>query len=301
MNHDTARVRWKKVSLLGVGLLGGSLGKAVKQRRLAELVAGYVRRAASVRECERLGAVDFATCDLPKALAGADLVVLCTPVAQMLPLVQRMLPFLEPGAIVTDVGSVKHSVVRELERLVANADAHFVGSHPMAGSEQTGVSAAQADLFFNAVCVLTPTRRTNPAALRKVEKLWKDVGARLLRLSPEAHDRFVSRSSHLPYVVAAHLANFALNPTHPKAQVQLCANGFRDTTRVASGSPEMWRDIVLANREYVLRGLTELTGDLRAFKRMLTRADSQSILRLFQEAKRRRDAWLENGVPAPGE
>ena len=294
-------MRWKKISLLGVGLLGGSLGKAVKQRRLAGLVAGFVRRQAGARECEALGAADFATCDLPKALAGADLVVLCTPVAQMLPVVKRMLPFLERGAVVTDVGSVKGSVVREVERLVGSAGAHFVGSHPMAGSEQTGVAAAQGDLFVNAVCVITPTRKTNRTALRKVERLWEQVGAKVLKLSPDRHDEFVSRSSHLPYVLAAHLASFALNPAYPREQAQLCAKGFRDTTRVASGSPEMWRDIVLANRDHLLRGLAELTGDLRTFKRMLSRGDSEPILNFFIEAKRRRDLWLQNGASASTE
>ena len=179
-------------------------------------MVGFVRRAASVAECEGLGAVDLATLDLQRAVEGAELIVLCTPIAQMRPLVEQMLPALKPGAIVTDVGSVKGSVVRDLEALVAKAGAHFVGSHPMAGAEKMGVAAARADLFVGAVCVVTPTRKSNPAAVRKVEQLWKSVGARLLRLTPEAHDDLVSRSSHLPHVVAAQLANLILSPEHPK-------------------------------------------------------------------------------------
>jgi prephenate dehydrogenase len=162
---------------VGVGLLGGSLGTVIKRRRLASRVEGYVRREASVRECRKFGAVDRATLDLHVAVAEADLVILCTPLAQMLPLVKQMLPSLKRGAIVTDVGSVKASVVKEFERIVARAGAHFIGSHPMAGAEKTGVSAARADLFENAVCVVTPTKRSNRAALNRVEQFWKSVGA----------------------------------------------------------------------------------------------------------------------------
>jgi prephenate dehydrogenase len=284
-------VHWKKVTLVGVGLLGGSLCLALKQRRLAGSVTGFVRRAASVAECARAGAVDVATLDLREAVAGAELVVLCTPLAQMRPLVEQMLPTLGKGVIVTDVGSVKRSVVRDLEPIVARAGAHFVGSHPMAGAEKTGVAAARADLFVNAVCAITPTGNSNRTAVRKVGRLWESVGARLLRLAPAAHDAFVSRSSHLPHVVAAELANLVLDPRHPKAQASLCANGFRDTTRIASGSPEMWRDIALANRENLSRAVAAFVGDLEGFRRALSRNDGRAILKFFEKAKRRRDQW----------
>ena len=157
---------------------------ALKRRRLAASVVGFVRRAASVAECERAGAVDVATLDLLGAVKGAELIVLCTPIAQMRPLVEQMLPALKPGAIITDVGSVKGSVVRDLESLVAGAGAHFVGSHPMAGSERTGVAAASADLFVKAVCVVTPTRRSRRTAVRKVEQLWSRWGRGCSRLRP---------------------------------------------------------------------------------------------------------------------
>src|SRR5206468_3983498 len=158
-----------------VGLLGGSLGLALKQRRLADSVFGFVRRAASVKECERKGAVDHASLDLAQAVNGADLVVSCTPIAQMRALAEQMVPFLSPGAIVTDVGSVKHDVVRNLSPLLSKVGAHFVGSHPMAGSEKTGVGAAQADLFLDTVCVVTPETGSDRAAVRRVIELWKSV------------------------------------------------------------------------------------------------------------------------------
>jgi prephenate dehydrogenase len=272
----------------------------LRKRRLAESVVGFVRRPASVTECEFHGAVDFATLDLPRAVKGADLVVLCTPIAQMRPLVKQMLPALEPGAIVTDVGSVKGSVVHDLEPVLAKAGAHFVGSHPMAGSERTGVAAADADLFVNAVCVITATRRSNQAAVRQVEQLWKAVGSRLLRLPPEVHDDLVSRSSHLPHVVAAQLANFILSPEQPKEQGMLCANGFRDTTRIASGSPEMWRDITMANRQNLLRALSAFGNGLRDFERALRSRDDQAISEFFKQARQRRDRWSASaGSPSP--
>jgi prephenate dehydrogenase len=299
-NLDTRRVHWKKVSIIGVGLLGGSLGLALRKRRAAKQVVGFVRRAASVAECRRRGAVTEATLDLRGAVAGADLIVLCTPIAQMRLLVEQMLPAIRPGAIVTDVGSVKATVVRDLESLVAKAGGHFVGSHPMAGAEQTGVAAARADLFEDAICVITPTERSNRSAVAKAEKLWRSVGARLLRLQPQVHDDLVSRSSHLPHVLAALLANFVLSPEHPKAQAALCANGFRDTTRIASGSPEMWRDIALANRRNLAGALGRLTSDLQVFRRALQTGNDAAVKEFFERAKRRRDAWsAQGGSPSP--
>ena len=293
-------MHFRKITIVGVGLLGGSLGMAIRRRRLATEVAGFVRRAASVAGCKRLGAADMATRNLQEAVQGADLIVLCTPLAQMRPLVRRMLPALKPGAILTDVGSVKASVVREIETLAGKAGARFVGSHPMAGSEKNGLSAARADLFVNAVCAVTPTRKTNKAAVGKVERFWASVGSRVLRLTPELHDALVSRSSHLPHVTAAVLANQVLDPAHPKDQAALCANGFRDTTRIAAGSPEMWRDIALANRKNLDRALNAFIGDLQRFRRALKRSDADAISRLFERAKRRRDAWrARGGSPSP--
>ena len=245
---ETPRVRWKKITLVGVGLLGGSLGMALRKRRLAASVVGFVRRAASVAECEALGAVHVATRDLFVAVEGAELIVLCTPIAQMRPLVEQMLPALRPGAIVTDVGSVKGSVVRDLEPLVAGRVRILSAAIRWLARRRWAWLPRGTDLFVGAVCVVTPTRKSNRAAVRKVEQLWKSVGSCLLRLTPEAHDDLVSRSSHLPHVVAAQLARLILSPGHSKEQGMVCANGFRDTTRIASSSPEMWRDIALANR-----------------------------------------------------
>jgi prephenate dehydrogenase len=293
-------VLFRKITIIGVGLLGGSIGLAVQRRKLARQTAGFVRRSASLKDCERTGAVDFATTDLLAAVWDADLVILCTPLAQMRSRVQEMLPALKRGAIVTDVGSVKAGVVSELESLIQKSGAHFVGSHPMAGAEKTGVSAARADLFANTVCIVTPTKQTNPAALRKVKQFWNAVGSRVLELKPEVHDALVSRSSHLPHVVAATLAGHVLSPAQPKHLAALCANGFRDTTRIASGSPEMWRDIALANRQNLAKSLSAFIADLQKFQRLVKQGDATALEKFFDTAKQRRDNWCAGcASPSP--
>jgi len=289
-------MHWEKITLVGVGLLGGSLGLAIRQRGLAQRVAGYVRRAESVTECEKLGVVDQAETDLGRAVLDADAVVLCTPISQMRSVTEKMLPALKPGALVTDVGSVKGCVVTELEPLVAGAGAHFVGSHPMAGAEKMGPGAARADLFVNSICAITPTPRSEKEQVRKLEDFWKAVGAIPLKLSPDLHDYLVSRSSHLPHVVAAELANYVLSPVHPKEQAMLCANGFRDTTRIASGSPEMWRDIALCNRKNLARVLGVFIEDLQEFQLALENEDVKVVEEVFEKARQRREGWCEQSA-----
>lgn len=289
-------MHWQKITLVGVGLLGGSLGLALKKRGLAKRVVGFVRRPASIDECLKKAAVDEATLDLTSAVHNAELVVLCTPIAQMRALTEVMLSGLKRDAIVTDVGSVKGSVMKELEPLVHPTGAHFIGSHPMAGAEKMGVSAARADLFANAVCVVTPAPKSPAKAVRSLDEFWRGVGARPLRMNPDLHDEFVSRSSHLPHVVAAELANYVLSPAHPKEQAQLCANGFRDTTRIASGSPEMWRDIALANRKNLARVLGVFIEDLQEFRFALDKGDTKAVEEFFELARQRREKWCGQGA-----
>jgi prephenate dehydrogenase len=289
------------VALLGVGLLGGSLGLALRRQGLAGRVHGYVRREAAVPECRAAGAVDTAGTDLAEAVREADLVVLCTPLGQMVPLTQRAAPYLAPGALVTDVGSVKAPVVRALEPIVAAAGARFVGSHPLAGSERTGVGAARADLFAGAVCVVTPTPTSDPAAVATVSRLWEAVGGIVLTLSPEAHDERVARTSHLPQALAATLAHLVLAPEAPPEQARLCAGGFRDGTRIASGSPEMWRDIFLANREPVTRALDEFRRTFESLRQAVAAGDAAALERFLTTARQRREAWRQTGSASPAE
>ncbi len=292
---------FQKISIIGVGLLGGSIGLAARQRRLAREVAGFVRRESSLRDCERAGAVDYATTDLLAAVSNSDLIILCTPLAQMRSLAEQFLPALKRGAIVTDVGSVKAEVVRELDAVFKKSGAHFVGGHPMAGGEKMGVLAAKADLFVNANCVITPSKNSHAASVAKVEKFWKALGARTMRLDAAQHDLVVSRSSHLPHVVAAALAGMVLDAKQPKTQAALCATGFRDTTRVASGSPEMWRDIVLANRKNVSQSVDAFMLELKQFQTALKKSDAAAVEQFFATAKTRRDSWFAKSTSTSSE
>jgi prephenate dehydrogenase len=290
-------VRWNKVTLVGVGLLGGSLGQAMKKRRLARSVVGFVRRETSIAECRKFKAVDHATLDLRTAVSDADLIVLCTPIAQMKALAQEMLPHLKAGAVVTDVGGVKGTVVRQLENLLSRAGACFIGSHPMAGAEKMGVAWARPGLFEDAVCIVTPSAKSNRAALKKVEALWKSVGGRVTKLSPEEHDELVSRTSHLPHVIAATLANVVLGGKRSPKQGTLCANGFRDTTRIASGSPEMWRDIALANGHFLGEALDLFLAEGRKLRKYIGQGNAKGIEQYLSHAKKRRDNWQRVGSP----
>lgn len=245
--------------------------------------------------------MDVAGVSLREAVRGADLVVLCTPVARMEGLAREIAPLLEPGASVTDVGSVKEAVVSGAEAAIGAVGGFFVGSHPMAGSERTGVKAAREDLFCGAVTVVTPTEATDVEAVGRIRKTWEGVGARVLTMTPAHHDDLVSRSSHLPHLVAAALAGYVLSPKHPAEQAWLCATGFRDTTRVASGSPEMWRDIALGNRTAVLAALDGMGGALAELRRLLEAADGQGLESFLRTAKERRDAWCGHGSRSSNE
>lgn len=294
------RVLCRTAAILGLGLLGGSLGMALRRRGLASEVRGYARRAETVREAIAAGAVDRAGTGLDEALEGADLVVVCTPVSQMGPLLGRATNRLAPGAVVTDVGSVKAAVVEVLEPLVREAGGRFVGSHPMAGSERTGVGAAREDLFSGAMAVVTPTPGSDGAAVDSVCGLWEAVGSRVLRMTPARHDELVARSSHLPHFVAAALAGHVLAPEFGEDQGRLCATGFRDTTRVASGSPEMWRDIALGNAGALLAALDGLGAELDAVRAMVKAGDGPALEAWLRNAKARRDAWKGAGAGAGG-
>jgi prephenate dehydrogenase len=294
-------MRWNNISIIGTGLLGGSIALAVKQRSMASKVTAFVRSDSTLKLCKRLEIADVVTQDIKTAVENSDLVILCTPLSQMTELATQMQPFLKPGTIVTDVGSVKGCVVTELEPILRKGGVEFVGGHPMAGSEKTGASSARANLFQNAICLVTPSPRTSAKAVAEIENFWKALGGNPIRISPDTHDDLVSRSSHLPHVVAAEIANYVLSPVHPKEQAMVCANGFRDTTRIASGSPEMWRDIALANRKNLGRVLGVFIEDLQEFQLALEQKNVEAIEEFFAKAKQRRDDWREQSPAATPE
>ena len=291
-------MHFDKVALIGVGLLGGSLGLALKERNMAGDIHGFVRRESSIAEAIKVKAVDKASQNLAETVTDADLIVLSTPISQMEGLLRQAVPNIKAGAIITDVGSVKGTVVRQCAPLAEAAKAYFVGSHPMAGAEKIGVLHSRGNLFNKSICVITPVPGVPEKITRCVQDMWKEVGARTIQVSPENHDDFVSRCSHLPHVIAAELANYVLSPVHPKEQSLLCATGFRDTTRIASGSTEMWRDIAMANRKNLSRVLGVFIEDLQEFQLALENNDVKTIEEFFASAKQRRDNWVQASTAA---
>lgn len=283
---------FNKVAIVGMGLLGGSLGRALREFRVASCVAGYARRLATLDECRQVGAADLASTDLAEVVKDAEIVVLCTPIGQMADLASDCLPFLRQGTVLTDVGSAKASVVNAIEPLVEGTGITFVGGHPMAGSEQTGVLASKPDLYVHARCVVTPTQRTPASAVARIHQLWQSVGGRTLEMTPANHDLWVARASHLPQVLASVLAHHVLDPAHPSGVRDLCATGFKDTSRLASGSPEMWRDIALSNSDAIRATIESWRAELAHLEAALTRKDARAIDQFLREARDRRESWL---------
>ena len=281
----------EKLTIVGAGLIGGSLGLSAQKRGLAKQVAALVRRAQSVAECQSLGIAHNVTIEPAEAIADADLIVICTPVASMVDSVKSWLPIIKSGAVVTDVGSTKKQLVNELTPIIAETGAHFVGSHPMAGSAQTGPSAARADLFEGAVCVVTPGKDTDSNAIQLVNQFWEGLGSQSIVTSVEEHDQLVARCSQLPHLLSSVLAKVVLSPRHVELQRQLCATGFRDMSRLASGSPVMWRDIVTSNREAILGAIDEFTEELEQLRGMITADSKADIKSWLIEAKQVRDEW----------
>lgn len=274
----------EKLCIVGVGLIGGSIGMGARQRGLAKHVVGAGRSTERLNLALQAGAIDTATTSLQEAVTGADMVVVCTPVGFIVPTVRLFRQWLYPECVVTDVGSVKSTIVEQGTELLG---ARFVGGHPMAGSEQTGVQNARADLFVDTAWALTPTEQTSPAALQKVSALAQALGARVIIADPEEHDRAVALTSHLPHAIALALVHVAENSSYP----QLIGGSFRDGTRVAGSSPELWRDIFLHNREHVVWAIDEFIGKLQEVRSAIADEDAETIQRLFTEAHILRQAF----------
>lgn len=271
-----------RLSILGVGLLGGSIGLAVRSVASNCIVVGYGHRVSTTDEARRIGAIDEATQSAAEAVRGADLVILCTPVGIFDAILREIAPALQTGAVVTDVGSTKRSVVASAERLLP-AGAHFVGSHPMAGSEKRGVRFASADLFDGATCILTPTRDTDLGALERVGKFWTSLKMELVRLSPEEHDRRLADVSHLPHALAA-----ALVSMQDEGSLGLAGKGFLDTTRIAGGDGGLWRDIFLDNRDNLRASIRRFQGHLDQLLARLDSGDPAAVKQWLDLAAARR-------------
>jgi prephenate dehydrogenase len=254
----------KRLAVVGLGLLGGSVAQAARARRMAGEIVGISRSREALAAASRAGVVDRATDRLEDGLPGADLVVLCAPVGALPGLVRAAWPLLAPGAVLTDVGSVKHSVVQAAEACPPRAGVAFVGGHPMAGSERSGYEAASPDLFAGRLTLLTETPATNAEALRRVTRFWEALGSQVRVLPVDVHDRGVALISHLPHLVA-----YALVATADGDALGLAARGFADTTRIAASAESLWTDIVRENRSAVLEALADYRARLTRWETLV--------------------------------
>lgn len=278
-----------RITIAGVGLLGGSIGLALRAAGFAGVRVGVGRRQSSLRKALDCDAVDEVTTDPAAGVAGAQLVVLCTPIGRFAPLIQAMAPALSPGTRLTDVASTKAEVVR-LFRQHLPAKVRFVGSHPMAGSEKTGVEFARADLFDNALTLVTPDASARPGDVRWMRQFWEALGSRTLVIAPAEHDRLLARASHLPHAVATALVRLAVR----HQAIDLAGPGFADTTRIASGDPALWTDIFRTNRRAMIQAVDQLVRELQRFRRRLDRDDARAIHQWLTANKLARDRWIEN-------
>ena len=283
--------RLRRITIWGVGLIGGSLGLALKKNGFQGQRVGLGRNIGRLEKARHHDAVDVVTTDITEGLHGSDLVVLCTPVELVPVLVKHIVEVVgsQQPMVLTDVGSTKSVLVETVEgqlRGLGLDTFSFVGGHPMAGSHETGVGAARATLFENATCIVTPTENTDPDALQQVKNLWEFVGGVPHLLSPETHDLLVGAASHLPHLIASLLTNTVANvETEQHKALDFTATGFRDSTRIAAGSPDLWTGIFTQNRDVLLSLIDDIVGNLSEFKTLLQTNDLAEIERVLLEAQ----------------
>lgn len=272
--------------------MGSSLGLAIRDRRVFPRVTGWARRAETRRLARAAGLEVEET--LSEAVRRADLVVLCTPVLTFERLLTELVPHLKPGAVVTDVGSTKFAVMAVAEKVLAGTGVNFVGSHPMAGSEKTGWEAGRADLYEGATVIVVPPTGMNTAAsaaVARVVELWSGVGGRVVQLSARVHDDLTARTSHLPHLLSALLVQTVARGGTESVR-DLCGPGFRDTSRLADGSPEMWHDIIQTNRQAITMELHALRDELDLFLKRLEAGDGESVRAYLDESRVLRERLL---------
>ncbi len=259
------------MSILGTGLIGGSIGLACRSSLSHIQIAGYSNQFAGWKQAVSRGAIQEGFDDPAAAVTGADLVILCTPVGAFREILTKISGSLKPGSIVTDVGSTKRSVVALAGQLLP-AHVQFVGSHPMAGGEKHGIEHARANLLQHSTCILTPTGKTDPQALETIEKFWQSLDMRTIHMTPDLHDQLVADVSHLPHAVAA-----AMVRIQTEAGLKLAARGFADTTRIAGGDSGLWRDILLDNRDNLKAGILRLQEELTTLLDRLQSKDDAAV------------------------
>ena len=276
--------RFNRVTIVGLGLIGGSLGMAIRRARLARQVIGVSRTPRTLRLAKRRSAIDIGTTQAAEAVRDADLVILATPVETIVPVAKRLARRMRPGSILTDVGSSKGRLVQALERDLPRQVA-FVGAHPLAGSERRGLAAARAGLFHGSLCIVTPTARTDPRAVQAVKRLWTPLVDRVLLMSPTRHDRLIAAMSHLPHLIA-----YCLTTATRRDGLTRTPRSFLDVTRIAKSDPDLWDDIFLSNRTALLASMARFEGQWRTLRGLIVRGQRGPLRRYLARAKSTRDA-----------
>lgn len=277
---------FNKIAIIGVGLMGGSIGLACKKRKIADKIIGVCRRATSAKKAIKFKAVDEVTLDLKKGVKNADLVVIASSVGKIEPLASKAVKFMKEGAILTDVGSSKSLIVKKLEK-ITSTKINFIGSHPMAGSDKSGVWNAGADIFLGATLILTKTNRTNKKSLSILKKFWENIGCNVIILSPERHDRHASFASYLP-----HLVSFALASSQTKDSLKFAAGSLKSTTRVASSDPELWKDIFLSARKPTLKAIKVFSSNLLKLEKAIRNNDGRALETFLNSSKKISDSII---------
>lgn len=269
--------------IVGVGLLGGSIGMALRTRKIANQVIGFSPRGHSLSAAITLGAIDASAHSLAEACQGADLAIICIPVQSVADFAAQCVALMPADGLITDVGSTKQSIVEAVTQ--SRASKNFVGSHPLAGSEKSGVEHARDNLLDGKLVIVTPDHSSDADRVQTTEQLWQSLGARTLRMSPNEHDAALARTSHLPHILAS-----ALAAATPAELLPLAASGWRDTTRVASGGADLWRQILEENQLPVIKVLEEFAADLQQWLTALRSGDGKQLEQLLLEGKQQRDA-----------
>ncbi len=285
--------RFARVAVIGVGLIGGSFALALKAAKLCGRVVGVGRSQANLESALDCGAIDSIETDPAAAARDADLIMLSAPVAQFPIILSAIGNSLNPGALVTDGGSTKRDVVAAARAALGTKLAQFVPGHPIAGGEESGAGAARADLFRDKRVVLTPLPENSAADVNRIEGLWKSLGARTYRMTPEEHDAVFAAVSHLPHLLAYALVHGIAARDDAARLFGFAAGGFRDFTRIASSHPEMWRDICMANRDRLMSEVDGFSAELSKMRNLLEAGDSAALERLFAEARAARRRWLD--------
>ncbi|HWW08350.1 prephenate dehydrogenase [Collimonas sp.] len=283
---------FKKIAIFGVGLIGGSFALALKKAGAVEQLVGVGRQLSTLQRAQELGVIDSIAATVAEAVAGADLILIAAPVAQTGAILASIQPHLQVGTIVTDAGSTKSDVVLAARTALGDKIAQFVPGHPIAGREQNGPEAALADLYVGKKVVLTPLPENAEQDIARVAAAWQQCGALIHRLSAQQHDAVFAAVSHLPHVLAYALVDDIANKPHADSLFQYAASGFRDFTRIAGSSPEMWRDISLANRSALLGELDAYLLQLTRLRGLLAAGDGPALEAIYSNAQQARHNWI---------